>query len=367
MLNYLVEKEIKTLARNPYLPKIIFILPAFLLLILPWAADQEIKNLRLVVVDNDKGAVAVQMVNQIVSTGYFRLSSIEPTTYKALERIESGQSDLLLEIPPHFERQLADTRPVSLHLSVNAVDGMRGMLASTYLSAILTDFADAQRARISLESGGARLQSSVRYFYNARLDYKAFMVPAIIVILLTLLCGFLPALSIVGEKEAGTIEQINVTPVSKTVFILGKLIPYWAIGILTITIGFGIAASVYRLLPVGNLAVIYLYSAIYIAAVSGLGLVISNYSDTLQQAMFIIFFFILILVILSGLFTPVASMPPWAQLISAADPLKYFMQVMRSVYLKGSTLFDLLPQLAVLTGFALFFNLWAILSYRKSQ
>jgi ABC-2 type transport system permease protein len=186
------------------------------------------------------------------------------------------------------------------------------------------------------------------------------------VMLLTMLCGFLPALNIVGEKEAGTMEQMNVTPITRFTFIFSKLLPYWIIGFIVVTIGFGLAWLVYGLVPAGSLGTIYLFAAIYILAVSGLGLVISNYSETMQQAMFVMYFFMMVLIMLSGLFTPVKSMPGWAQDITIFNPLKYFMQVMRMVYLKGSGITELTTQMLALLGFALFFNTWAVLNYRKT-
>lgn len=192
------------------------------------------------------------------------------------------------------------------------------------------------------------------------------MIPALMVMLLTMLCGFLPALNIVGEKEAGTIEQINVTPVGKFTFILAKLIPYWLIGFVVLTLCFILAWALYGIFPAGHFLVIYFFAIIFVLAVSGLGLVISNHSATMQQAMFVMWFCMLILILMSGLFTPVRSMPEWAQWITMLNPLKYFMQVMRMVYLKGSGFIDLLPQLGALLAFALFFNIWAVKSYRKS-
>lgn len=187
------------------------------------------------------------------------------------------------------------------------------------------------------------------------------------VMLLTMICGFLPALNVVGEKEVGTIEQINVTPVSKLTFILAKLIPYWLIGFIVLTICFFLAWLLYGILPVGHFVTIYLFAVVFLFVVSGFGLVISNHSATLQQAMFVMWFFMLILMLMSGLFTPVHSMPEWAQLIAALNPLKYFVEVMRTIYLRGGGIVELLPQLGALMAFAVFFNLWAVRSYRKSS
>ena len=203
--------------------------------------------------------------------------------------------------------------------------------------------------------------------FNPHMDYKIFMVPALMVMLVTLLCGFLPALNIVGEKESGTIEQINVTPVNKFIFIISKLIPYWIIGFIVLTLGFIIARTVYGLTPAGNLFVIYAVTTIYILVVSGFGLVISNYSDTMQQAMFVMFFFMLIFILLSGLYTPVNSMPEWARIITVVNPLKYFMHIIRHIYLKGSSFTDIIPQVYALCIFAVVSNTWAIISYKKTS
>ena len=257
-------------------------------------------------------------------------------------------------------------------IAANSVNGIKGGLGSSYLSAILTDYSSELRGEYGGQAMGALAEIPSfgvipQYKFNPHMDYKVFMVPALMVMLLTMLCGFLPALNIVGEKEAGTIEQINVTPVKKLMFVLAKLIPYWIIGFAILSICMILAALVYGIYPMGNLLTIYLFASIYILVISGMGLVISNYSDTMQQAMFVMFFFILILLLMSGLFTPVTSMPQWAQNITIFNPLKYFIQVMRLVYLKGSAFGEMIPQFFALFGFAFFLNTWAVLSYRKSS
>ena len=193
------------------------------------------------------------------------------------------------------------------------------------------------------------------------------MVPALMVMLLTLICGFLPALNIVGEKEAGTIEQINVTPVGKFTFILAKLLPYWLIGFVVLTTCFILAWVLYGITPVGHFLIIYFFAVLFVLSMSGLGLVISNHSATMQQSMFVMWFCMLVLILMSGLFTPISSMPEWAQVITVFNPLKYLMQVMRMVYLKGSGMADLLPQLGALLAFALVLNIWAVKSFKKVE
>ncbi|MCD8172506.1 MAG: ABC transporter permease [Alistipes sp.] len=369
MLKFLMEKEFKQMFRNSFLPRMILFLPVMMLVIMPWAANQEIKNIKLSVVDNDHSSYSQRLVNKVIASGYFILEDVSSSVGEALRSIESGRADIILDIEPEFEKHLMGTGMASVMISANAVNGTKGGLGSGYLAAIMADFTDDIATDLGLNAGknvAPSIEIVPHNLYNTYMDYKVFMVPALVVMLLTMLTGFLPALNIVGEKEAGTIEQMNVTPVRRITFIMGKLIPYWAIGFVILSICFLLAAFMYGIKPVGSLLTIYLYASVYILVVSGLGLVISNYSDTMQQAMFVMFFFVLILILLSGLFTPVTSMPGWAQLIAKVNPLSYFIQAMRSVYLKGSGIGQLLPQLVALSVFALAFNLWAILSYRKS-
>ena len=370
MIKFLIEKEFKYLFRNPFLPKIIIAMPIMIMLIFPWAANMEIKNINISIIDHDHSPYSQRLVHKIESSSYFILSDISNTNDEAMKSIESGKSDIILEIESGFEKNLIREGATHIMLSANAVNSTKGILGNVYLAGIMQNFASELRGEW-LQSSGKQTLPVINIVtqnrFNPHLDYKVFMVPALMVILLTMLCGFLPALNIVGEKELGTIEQMNVTPVGKFSFIIAKLIPYWIIGFFVLNICLGLAVILYGLTPAGNLLTVYFFAVIYILVVSGLGLVISNHSSTLQQAMFVMFFFMIIMILMSGLFTPVTSMPQWAQNITIFNPLKYFIQVMRMVYLKGSSIGQLTTQLAALTGFALFFNTWAVISYRKSS
>jgi ABC-2 type transport system permease protein len=364
MIKYLLEKEFKQIFRNAFIPKLILAMPVMMMLVFPWVVNQEIKNVRLYIVDNDHSTFSERLTSKITASGYFQLIDASASSSEAMQSVDAGKSDIILEIQPDFEKSMRLTGIARVMISANAVNGMKGGLGSAYLSGIINDFAQ----ELTKEQGNnfpfSTLNSQFRF--NPTLDYKVFMIPALFVMLLTMLTGFLPAFNIVGEKELGTTEQLNVTPMSKGIFILAKLIPYWIIGIVILSICMGLAALIYGLIP-ANIATIYLYAIVYILVVSGLGIVVSNYSDTMQQAMFVMFFFMLIIILLSGLFTPVSSMPHWAKAITAFNPLRYFMEVMRAVYLKGSGMRELLPQFFALCGFAVVFNAWAIMSYKKRR
>ncbi len=410
MLLFLIEKEIKQIFRDPIIPRMIVMLPLMTIFVYPWTTNQEIRNVRVNVVDNDRSTLTRKLTDEISASDYFNLTGTSGTYGEALEKVESDKADMIVELPVDFERNLMRGEGSSLLIAANSVNGIKGALGSSYMLTLMSEspvlkdiaikgrgmqatamgYAYEQNAGTVTGTGGSQSSSASAsmgsssterianpvaasfsvnpvYKFNPTLDYKTFMLPALIVMVITLICGFLPSLNIVNEKEQGTIEQINVTPVGKIQFILAKMIPLWAIGLIIMGFCLFAAKLVYGLTPVGNLWILFAFAGIYILVVSGLGLLVSNFSNTLQQAMFVMFFFIMILMLMSGLFTPIASMPGWARCIAKANPLTYFIQVMRLIYLKGSTLRDLIPQLTVLSGFAVGLGALAVLSYRKTN
>nr|WP_129733092.1 ABC transporter permease [Parabacteroides goldsteinii] len=361
-LRYLLEKEFKQIKRDRFLPRIIFLVPLMQLIILPFAANFEMRNINLGVIDNDHTVLSTQLTEKILSSGYFRLTNVSFSYDQAIGSIESNEADVLLEIPVNFEKDLGREGQAEVLVAANAVNGTKGGMGSSYLSQIIQDF-----NREKGFTSGSALSGGIRStnLFNPHLNYKNYMVPGIMVFLLTIIGGFLSALNIVSEKEKGTIEQINVTPVPKTLFLLSKLIPFWIIGFILLTIGALVAWIIYGLVPIGNMGVIYLFAAVYLIAFTGFGLAISSISSTQQQAMFTAFFFLIIFALLSGLFTPISSMPQWAQNITLFNPVRYFVETMRMVYLKGSTFSDLSGHFIIVCLFAVLFNVLAVVSYRK--
>ena len=373
MLKYLLEKEFKQFARNAFLPRLVIMFPVMIMLVVPWIATMDIKDISLVIVDHDKSISSQQLVKDIDASPYFFISDVADNYDSAIGSIEHGVADAILEIPYGFEKDFITTRAASVQISINTVNGTRGILGGSYLGSIMANFSPP--LKLDFEGLSAELALSnyinativVQNRYNPLLDYKLFMIPAFMVIILIIMCGFLPALNIVSEKERGTIEQINVTPVSKFMFILAKLIPYWLMGIVILSICMALAYLVYGLYPIGNILIIYLYSFLFILSMSGFGLVISNHSNTMQQAMFVMFFFVIIFQLMSGLLTPIRSMPEWAQWITVFNPPRYFIQMMRLIYLKGGGITDLTTEFFALLGFVIFFGIWAVISYRKRE
>lgn len=367
-LKFLLQKEFRQIFRDPSILRLIFVMPVIQLMVLPWAADYEIKNIKLAIVDHDHSTYSQQLVSKITAGGYFKLSG-DPASYNAaLELVEKDDADLVLEIPADFEVKLIKEDEVTVFMALNAINGVKANLGGAYLRTILQEFNRELRVKwVQFPRFNPETQVEVvsSNWYNPLMNYKYFMVPGILVLLITMIGANLTAINIVREKEIGTIEQINVTPVRKAHFILGKLIPFWVLGMLILTIGFVIARLAYGIVPLGSFLTIYAFAAVFLLAVLGLGLLISTYSSTQQQAMLVSFFLMMIFILLGGLYTSIESMPLWAQYITKLNPVSYFIEVMRMVVLKGSGIADIKYQLLVITGFALLFNGWAVWSYRK--
>lgn len=365
ILRYLLEKEFKQFMRNPFLPRLVLVFPVMVLLVMPWVTTMDIRQVNVGVVDLDRSTLSRQLIRDFSHTDYLRLQAMPASYDEALRHIEAGMLDVVVEIPDGFDKAVARREPAVLQLSVNAVNGMKGAMGSNYVSAVAMQTLRTHVAEQGLSVPDEAL--TVRNLYNETEEYRYFMIPALMVVLLIMLCGFLPALNVVGEKEGGTIEQINVTPVSRLTFTLAKLIPYWLIGFVVLTIGMGLAAWVYGLTPAGGIWIIYLAAVLFVLAMSGAGLIISNYSSTYQQAMFVTLFFVMFFMLMSGLFTPIESMPDWARALTTVIPPRYFIEVMRGVYLRGCLLSDLGVQFGALALCALALNLWAAFSYRKQE
>jgi len=367
-LKFLLQKEFRQIFRDPAILRIIFIMPMMQLLLLPMAADYEMKDIKLTVVDQDHSSYSQQLISKITASGYFKLIDYSASYSSAMEDVEQDKSDLILTIPPKFEKDLVKEDENTVFMSINAINGVKANLGGAYLGQIIQDYNREIRLKwIQFPRFNPEPQIDITFsnWFNQRMNYKYFMVPGILVILLTMVGSFLATLNIVKEKEIGTIEQINVTPIKRHHFILGKLIPFWILGLVILTIGLTIARVIYGIIPAGHFYVIYVFAAIYLFSILGLGLLISNYTSNQQQAMLISFFLMMIFILLSGLYTSIDSMPEWAQVITRFNPVTYFIEVMRMVVLKGSGLRDIAPQIVTVLAFGVVLNACAILSYHK--
>jgi ABC-2 type transport system permease protein len=378
-LGFLLEKEFRQLLRNRQLMRTLLLAPLIQLIILPLAADYSVKNIAIAVTDNDHSTTSRRLIEKIVSSGYFKLRGYTAAYPEALKMVEQDKADLALQIPAHFERDLVRENRKQVYVAINAIEGTKANLGGAYLGTIISDFNDEVRLQwqaIAAQGSQATVAASPQdvpqvsvassNWYNIFLNYHLYMVPAILVTLVTAMVAMQSAFNIVQEKESGTIEQINVTPIKKHIFIIGKMTPFMVLGIVLFTMGLLVGWLFYGIVPLGSLWVLYASLIVYLFAMLGLGLLIATYSGTQMQAMSLSFFFINIFNMMSGVFTAVDSMPDWAKTIVSTFPPSHFIKIMRAVVLKGSGFGDILQPLAALVIIGLVLNTWAVLNYRKT-
>ncbi|MEA3479619.1 MAG: ABC transporter permease [Bacteroidota bacterium] len=364
---YILQKELFQIFRNRIMVFIIIIIPIIQLFVLAHATTFEIKNVKLFVVDLDRSQTSRDLLGKFEGSPFFRIIDYAFSYKIAEEAIKKNEADLIIRIPADFEKELEKDSRSDVQLVANAINNSAASLMNAYALSIIMDFnRNIVVDKLGLSGNPEPIKIDYSFWYNPELDYKAYMVPGILVILVTLIGMFLSAMNIVREKEIGTIEQINVTPIKKYQLIIGKLLPFWFLALIELAIGLTFARFVFDIPIVGSLWLIFLSAGVYLLVMQGLGFFISTFSDTQQQAMFLSFFFVVIFILMSGLFTPIESMPHWAQIINKGNPLAYFIEIMRMMMLKGSRIGNIQTQLFTLLGIAILMLVLATLRYRKT-
>ena len=372
VLRYLIQKEFIQIIRNKALLPMMTVLPIVQLLLLSNAASNDVKNVNLVMVDRDGSEISRLLKGKIEAANEFSIVARPSSNSLAMPYLQSNEADIVLEIPKDFEKEYLRGQGPKLQLLVNAINGQQATVGSGYLNNIIGSFNQdiLREAPIKLATNivpKAMIQVASRNWYNPELKYTHFMAPGILAEITALLTIVLTAMNVVRERELGTIEQINVTPIKKWQFILGKLIPFLILGLVILTVGI-IASKLFFDIPIrGSIPLIFGYAIVNLVAVLGFGLLISNFAETQQQAIFVAFFFVLIFILMCGLFTPIESMPKWAQYFTIPNPLAHFISVSRKVLMKGSGLADIKMEFIYTMILAIVFNTLAIWSYKKQS
>ncbi|GAA0193781.1 ABC transporter permease [Fulvivirga kasyanovii] len=357
--------------RNKTILIMMTILPIFQLIVLSNAATNEVKEVKIILLDHDLSETSRALTRKIMANEHFRLIDQLFSKEQALEKMQANEADIILEVPGNFEKEFVRGEKPAMQMLVNAINGQQATVGSGYLRNIINTYNRDIFSEIHWMPRPATSHSGIdvssRYWYNPLLRYTDFMVPGILAELTALLTIVLTAMNVVREREIGTIEQVNVTPIKKWQFIIGKLVPFLCVGMFIMTVGLTVGKIVFDIPMVGSLGLLFVYAFINLIAVLGFGLLISNFADTQQQAIFVAFFFILIFILMSGLFTPIDSMPTWARYLTKANPLAHFIAVSRKVLMKGSGFLDLTSEFIYTTILAIIFNAAAIWSYKKQE
>jgi ABC-2 type transport system permease protein len=379
-LRYLLRKEFLQIFRDRFMVAQLMLMPIIQLLLLGNAATFEVKTARMYLVDRDHTETSRGLVDRLQASRRFLVVGASPSYGAGDQWMLERKTDLILSIPADFGRDIVRARTAQVQLVLNAEDGAAAGVTQSYAAQIIAAYANELEAELTplvstvSRPGGPQpspppraqpIEVRARGWYNPDLNYRDFMVPGILVQLVTVVGTLMAAMNIVREKELGTLDQLSVTPLSQTAFMAGKLIPFWIIGLVELTLGLVVARFVFHIPMIGSIPLVFAAAAIYLLAALGIGLFVSTLVDTQQQAMFVTFFIVMIYLLMSGLFTPVRSMPAWAQWLAQLNPMKHFIEIMRAVLLKGATARDILRPIGILAAFGAVVLTLAVRQYGK--
>ena len=376
---FLARAEVLHIVRDRATLAQVLVVPIVQLFVLSNAATFEIRDTPTYIVDLDRTASSRELTEHFGASGHFRITGQSASLDLANEALLRGDVTLVLTIPRDFESSVVREGLGTLQLSVNAEKGSAAGIVQSYAMQIVdsysADLAAVFRPTSALvrtrggeaapSRGVPRIDVQVRHRYNETLNYQHYMVPGLLVALVTMIGTLLSAQNIAREKELGTLEQLNVTPLTRGQFIAAKLLPLWLLGLLDLSIGLIVGKAVFGVPMRGSLVLLFGTASIYLAVALSIGLWISTLVETQQQAMFVAFFVMNIYLLMSGLFTPIDSMADWVQVASEANPVRHFVTIARALLVRGATLSDIQLPLSILTVYAAVILALAIRQYSK--
>jgi ABC-2 type transport system permease protein len=360
---FLVRKEILQVVRDRIMRVQILVPPVVQLLVVAQAMTFSVAKTDLALVDLDRSPASERLVERFTASGRFEASVVTASGDVADRALLTREAGAVLRIPAGFARDLARGRAPEVQLVLNAEDGAAAGIVQGYAGEILAAFSAAEAGAVrpaasGVTASGARgsgiasgIAVQTRTLYNPQGEYLGYMAIGLLSALVTIVGVLLTSQNIAREREIGTLEQLNVTPLARGQFIAGKLIPFWVLGLLELTLGLLIIRWAFGIPFLGSVGWVYLGAGIYLIAALGLGLLISSAAATQQQAMFVTFFSLVTMLFLGGIFTPVESMPGWAQAVSQANPIRHFVDVLRTVLMKGGGLREVWPAYAAMAAF----------------
>jgi ABC-2 type transport system permease protein len=365
---YILQKEFIHILRDKTMLPMIFGVPIIQLLVLVHAATFEMKSIDMIVVDKDLSSTSRELVNKFEGSPFYNISGRSFSIDEAQREIEKNKADIILHIPAGFERELIRNNSSEIQLLIDGINGTAASITNSYSTAVITSFNKnviIELTQMPQLADMEPIEIQTSYWYNPELNYKTYMLPGILVILVTIISLFMTAMNIVREKELGTIEQINVTPIRKHEFIIGKLVPFLIIAVFELAFGLTVGKLLFDIPIIGNIGLLFGFTLVYLIVILSFGLLISTLSSTQQQVMFISFFFMLVFILMSGIFTPTESMPIWAQRVNMINPVYYYMRVIRMILLKGSEFWNISREFFSLLIYGIIMLSLSVWRYRK--
>ncbi len=366
---HLMKKEFRQIFRDRSMIAILFVAPLLQLFVIGNAVTTDVLDVRLVIHDADRTPMSRELIGHFLHSRYFRVVDVEDDVTRLPAWLDEGRASLALSIPANFARDVIRGSRPALQLLVDALDGNSAGIATGYAMDILSryqvDVVSGEPRLAMAQRGARRVEAEPRFWYNPNLESRVYIIPGVVAMILVIITLFLTSMAIVREKEIGTLEQLMVTPIRAWQLILGKVLPFAILGFIEIMLTMTFVWLVFGIGVKGSILLLLGESALFILTTLSLGIFISTISETQQQALFVAWFFMIFSILLSGFFVPIANMPDSVQIISMANPVRYFLTVLREIYLKGSTLDELLPETLAMAGFGVTLMSLAVLRFRR--
>jgi ABC-2 type transport system permease protein len=355
-IRFLIRKELQEIRRNPRLLPVVIVAPIIQLILLGYAATTDVRDVPIVVMDADRSARSRALVEQFAASRYFRIVDVVGSVNEIEPFLADGQAWMALSIPANYARNIDAGRPVAVQVVADGSDASSTTMALGYASGLVAGYAE-QLVAGRLPAGAPRIgrvSAVVRVWFNPQLESRFFMVPGVLALLLMLMTAVLSSMGIVREKELGTLEQLNVTPLRRWELIVGKLLPYAIIGMVDVFLVVAVAMFWFEVPMRGSLPLLVGLSAVYLLSTLGIGLFVSTISSTQQQAMLTaVFFFLMPMIYLSGFVFPIENMPASIQPLTYLIPLRYYLVIVRGIFLKGVGLETFWPDALALFGWGI--------------
>ena len=349
-----MRKEVLELRQDPRLFGIVVMAPIIQLTVLGYAATTDVKDVPIVIVDADRSVRSRELVTRFDASENFTVVDLLGSTGDIDPWLETGRAWMALSIPAGYGNLIERGETAALQVVADGTDSNSTNVALSYARVLIGGYAEDLLAERTGEAPERLVNAVIRVWFNPDLESRDFMIPGIVALLLLVITTNLSAMAIVREKELGTLEQLNVTPLARWELIVGKLVPYGAIGMLDVVLVLIVAIFWFEVPMRGSISLLFAMSAVYLLSTLGLGLFISTVSATQQQAMMTTtFFFLTPMIYLSGFIFPIDNMPDWIQPVTYLIPLRYFLVILRGIFLKGVGLEVFWPQALALLGWGM--------------
>ncbi len=365
---FMTRKEFKQVFRDPPMVALIFLVPLIQLLILAFVFTTEVKHLKTTIVDLDNTAVSREIVRAFAHTDRFDVIDVSRDPSSIQPDMKSWRTQVAVVIPSHFSRDLIRGDRPAVQVVLDGVDGNSAGVGLGYAAGILRTFGlgyASSPAHIWSPPNFHLVSMEERMVFNPELSSQRFMVPGLVVVLLTILPMMLSSMSLVREKEIGTLEQLLVTPLKKHQLLAGKLLPFLILSYVELAGVTVVAVVVFRIPMAGSYTLLAVLGFAYLFTTLGLGVFISTLSHTQQQAMFVAWFLMVFMLLMSGFFIPIANMPAFLQKLTYLNPMRYFMSITRDIFQKGSTLRYLWIDAVPMTVFGLAIFAFSVAKFQK--